>query len=466
MSDFLPFVVIGISVGAIYGLAGTGLVLTYKTSGIFNFAYGALATVSVFVFHWLHYQHGLAWPLAAVICVFVLGPAMGILLELLARQLMTVDHTLQIASTIGLVLWVVALGGIWFQHVTGSFPPFLPTSTVEIGSVNVQWQQIIVVIVSLVATIALYGYLRFTRLGTGMRAVVDDPDLLSLTGSSPIRVRRWAWIIGSSFAALSGLLIAPSLPINALLLTLLVVQAFGAAAIGYFSNLPLTYAGGIAIGIAGALATKYVVDVPWLAGLPAGLPFIVLFVVLLVTPRAKLAARRFIPPRTIPPSWHAPVRVRVVVGRALRRIPVCDSVIGGHEGRDLLGRAPTGDPHPFARAPGAYVTPGVAVPVLVRGDRRLHDGALHQRLRHSVVGRAAPGRAGRRTGRCRDRDPCDPALGCVPRARNAGLRHPPRTDGVHAGLHVRHRCSDAQGGASQLRSRLRARRAAIRACTS
>ena len=38
MSDFLPFVVIGISVGAIYGLAGTGLVLTYKTSGIFNFA--------------------------------------------------------------------------------------------------------------------------------------------------------------------------------------------------------------------------------------------------------------------------------------------------------------------------------------------------------------------------------------------------------------------------------------------
>src|SRR6476659_1097067 len=114
MSEFLPFVVIGISVGAIYGLAGTGLVLTYKTSGIFNFAYGALATVSVFVFHWLHYQHGLAWPLAAVICVFVLGPAMGLLLELLARQLMQVDHTLQIASMIGLVLWVVALGGIWF----------------------------------------------------------------------------------------------------------------------------------------------------------------------------------------------------------------------------------------------------------------------------------------------------------------------------------------------------------------
>src|SRR5262245_59607631 len=111
-------------------MAGTGLVLTYKTSGIFNFAFGSLATVSVFVFHWLHVQHGIPWPLAAAMCTLVLGPLMGILLELLARQLMRVDHTLQIASTIGLVLWVVAIGTIWFEDVTGSFPAFLPTSTV------------------------------------------------------------------------------------------------------------------------------------------------------------------------------------------------------------------------------------------------------------------------------------------------------------------------------------------------
>ena len=51
-------------------------------------------------------------------------------------------------------------------------------------------------------------------------------------------------MIGSSFAALSGLLIAPNLQLSALALTLLVVQAFSAAAIGYFTNLPLTYVGG------------------------------------------------------------------------------------------------------------------------------------------------------------------------------------------------------------------------------
>ena len=314
MSEIWPFIVIGISVGSVYGLAGTGLVLQYKTSGIFNFAYGALATVSVFVFYWLHVQNGWPWPLTAFVCVFVLGPVMGILLELLARRLATVDHTLQIASTVGLVLWVVAMGSIWLSDVTDSFPPFLPTSTVELGGVNIQWQQIIVAIIALVSTIALYLFLRSTRLGTAMRGVVDDPELLSVTGESPVRVRRWAWIIGSSFAALSGLLIAPSLPVQALILTLLVVQAFGAAAIGYFSNLPLTYVGGLLIGIGGALATKYVVDVPWLIGLPSGLPFIVLFVVLLVTPRSKLAPRRFLTPRTIRTSWHAPTRMRVLAG--------------------------------------------------------------------------------------------------------------------------------------------------------
>ncbi|HEY3673953.1 MAG TPA: branched-chain amino acid ABC transporter permease/ATP-binding protein, partial [Acidimicrobiia bacterium] len=314
MSELWPFIVIGISVGSVYGLAGTGLVLQYKTSGIFNFAYGALATVSVFVFYWLHVQNGWPWPLTAFVCVFVLGPVMGVLMELLARRLANVDHTLQIASTVGLVLWVVAVGSIWLSDVTDSFPAFLPTSTVEIGGVNVQWQQIIVAIIALVATGALFLFLRSTRLGTAMRGVVDDPELLSVMGESPVRVRRWAWIIGSSFAALSGLLIAPSLPVQALILTLLVVQAFGAAAIGYFSNLPLTYLGGLLIGIAGALATKYVVNVPWLIGLPSGLPFIVLFVALLVTPRSKLAPHRFLTPRTIPQSWHAPTRMRVLAG--------------------------------------------------------------------------------------------------------------------------------------------------------
>ena len=77
-----------------------------------------------------------------------------------------------------------------------------------------------------------------------MQAAIEDPDLLAAKGINPVRVRRWAWIIGSCFATVSGMLLAPVTSLNASVLTLLVFYAFGAAAIGMFDSLLLTHAGG------------------------------------------------------------------------------------------------------------------------------------------------------------------------------------------------------------------------------
>ena len=312
MHYFLPFVVIGLTVGSVYGLCAVGLVLTYKTSGIFNFAQGSIATLAVFVFFWLRTQHHWPWPLAAVISVLVLGPIIGVLLELMARIMANVADVLKVAATIGIVITVLAIGDIWYGSVTTSFPAYLPTSTFRVLGVNVGWDQLTVFLISLFATGALYYFFRYVRLGSAMRAVVDDPALVAMTGENPLRVRRWAWVIGSTFATLSGILLAPSLSLNGLVLTELLVQAFGAAAIGYFSSLPLTYVGGLIVGIAGALATKYVAQVPSLSGLPLGLPFIILFLVLIFTPPAKLATRRYVPTIRFPEPYYAPPRVRVM----------------------------------------------------------------------------------------------------------------------------------------------------------
>jgi ABC-type branched-subunit amino acid transport system permease subunit len=148
-----------------------------------------------------------------------------------------------------------------------------------------------------------------------MRAVVDNSDLLGLTGISPVRVRVTSWVIGSCFAALSGLLIAPTLGLDAFLLTLLVVQAFGAAAIGAFGSLPLTYVGGLVIGIGAAVSRKYVGQVPNLSGFPASFPFIVLFVVLLVIPSRRLRQVPDAVQRPRPPS--APLPAPAVLGLGL-----------------------------------------------------------------------------------------------------------------------------------------------------
>ena len=312
LTDFLPFIVIGITTGAVYGLAGTGLVLTYKTSGIFNFAYGAIAAVAVFVFYFLHDRHGIPWPYAAALCLFVLSPIEGLGLELLARILEPATATIKVVATVGLLLIVVGVGTLWYGNANVNFPAFLNTNTIHILGVNVGWDQITVLCISLVATAALYYFFRTVRLGVAMRGVVDNPDLVSMTGTNPLAVRRWAWIIGTIFASMAGLLLAPSLSLNAEIITLLVVEAFGAAAIGYFSSLPLTFVGGLVIGIAGAIATKYAARVTWLTGLSAGLPFVILFIVLIVTPRARLAERRVVTTLALRRSWYAPTRMRLV----------------------------------------------------------------------------------------------------------------------------------------------------------
>ena len=116
MQEFLPFIVIGIATGAVYGLAGVGLVLAYKTSGIFNLAYGAIAALTVFVFYWLHDEHGWPWGLAAAVCVLVIGPAEGLLMELVGRALERASATLKVVATVGLLSanagWIFASRGL------------------------------------------------------------------------------------------------------------------------------------------------------------------------------------------------------------------------------------------------------------------------------------------------------------------------------------------------------------------
>ena len=312
----LPFIIAGLTTGSVYGLAGVGLVLTYKTSGVFNFAQGALATVAAYLFYTLHVQHGMAWPLAGFICVFVLGPVLGLLLEILARALANANLNTQVASTVGILLMVQAgVVLIYGTTVVRNIPPFLPGGTYDIAGTSVTSSQIVVFAVGVAATAALYGWFRLARGGVAMRGVVDNPELLDIAGTSPLRVRRLAWIIGSIFACASGVLLGPFINLDPTTLTFLIVSAFGAAAIGRFSNLPGTYIGGLALGIAASLCTKYFTS-GVLSGLSSALPFLVLFVVLMVSPRRRLEDHvQAIPERS--GGWTTPWPLQVIGGVAL-----------------------------------------------------------------------------------------------------------------------------------------------------
>jgi len=314
VTDVLPFIIAGLTVGSVYALAGSGLVLTFKTSGIFNFGHGALATVAVYVFYYTYVEAQLPLVPCLLISVLGVGVALGLLMERLARSLSTAPVALQAAATVGLILIAQAGARLAFGGAPLFFPHYLPLGTVETFGVIVTYEQIVTMTVALASTLALAVFFKKSRLGVAMRGVVDDPTLLARTGTSPVTVRRCAWIAGSIFVCLSGVLLAPSVNLDSMVLTLLVAQSFGAAAIGRFSHIPMTYVGGLAIGVLAALTTRYVSGTSqYLAGLSQSIPFIVLFLVLVVTPRAKLVDHRAVAARLASP-WRAPARVQLVGG--------------------------------------------------------------------------------------------------------------------------------------------------------
>jgi ABC-type branched-subunit amino acid transport system ATPase component/branched-subunit amino acid ABC-type transport system permease component len=313
MHELLPYIVVGVTSGSAYALVALGLVLTYKTSGIFNFAHGALATASAYVFYALHVEHGVPWPLAGAVSVLVVGIVFGYILERTAKGLERANLAARIVAMVGILLIIQSVCELIFGNQSLTVTPFLSVSEVNLFGVEVTYDKIIIVVLSIAAMLLLYGFFRWSRLGKSMRAVVDNPELLDLCGTSPVKVRRAAWIIGSLFATLSGPLLIEILGrVDAGTLTALVVSAFAAAALGSFSSLPLTYVGGLLIGVAGSVGDELVgsSQSPILDALPAATPFVILFVLMLVMPKSRLRLRSIVP-RKPQPRWSAPRRVQI-----------------------------------------------------------------------------------------------------------------------------------------------------------
>lgn len=314
IQDLLPFVVSGLVAGALYGLAATGLVLTYKTSNVFNFSHGAIGAGSAYLFYELRDLVGIPAWLAVALTVGLAAPLLGLLLSALAARLANVSTAQRVVGTVGVLLVIQGAIELRYGATARSFNTSLPSTTFRFGGINIGYDQLITAVVAAGAVVVLSVLFRATRLGLQMRAVADNDELLGLTGEAPIAVRAKAWMLGAAFAAGSGILLAPAIGLDALVLTLVVVQAFGAAAIGRFQSTTLAFVGGLGIGVTQSLlnAPRVRDVVPFLdnlRGIDQAIPFIVLFAVLLMIRPDRLRER--VVPRPARSRVHPP---RVVVG--------------------------------------------------------------------------------------------------------------------------------------------------------
>ena len=297
METFLQYTVLGLVTGGVYGIAASGLVVTYTTSGIFNFAHGAVAMLAAFSYWQMRFGWGWPAPVALVVVLGVLAPLLGAALYgVVMRGLRGTSEVARIVVPVSVMLGFLALS-TWVWDPTPRSPRlflmfFGADRTISIGGVNVAWHEAAALVIACVVALGLRFLFFSTRTGVAMRAVVDDPDLLELNAGRPERLAMASWALGAFLAALAGVLITPiqGSAMSAQALTLLVIDAFAAAMFGRLRSVPRTFVGALVLGLLGSYVIGYFPSErwTWTGNFRVSLPMIALFVVLLFLPQDRL----------------------------------------------------------------------------------------------------------------------------------------------------------------------------------
>jgi branched-chain amino acid transport system permease protein len=315
--DFFRAVLQGTPPGAVYALIALGFVLTYKTSGVFNLAFGAQAYVSAAMFFKARTEW--EWPIvpALIVSVVILAPLVGLILErFIFRHLRTASAVSKLVVSIGLTVAMPAIFDIVasFTAVAGSTPTGIVSGGATVfydpfGVYPFSRDELAQLVVAVAAMLGLWALFRFTALGLKMRAVVESPRMTELNRVNSNRVSAFSWALSSFFAGLAGVLIAPRFnTLAAPDFFGLVVVAVAAAAVGRLVSLPKARAGGLGLGITIALFNTFIPQwsdtLTWLQpiqdNITPAVPFLLLFAIFVFWPAIRKA------PETTDPMAPAP----------------------------------------------------------------------------------------------------------------------------------------------------------------
>ena len=297
LTSFLQFTLIGISAGCVFAIAASGLVLTYTTTGVFNFAHGGIGMVAAFVYYQLKVDVGLPAPIALVLVLGGLAPLVGFILERIMRSFRNAPPGTTLTVTIALTILLIGVIQYLYQsdgeQRTTSY--LFGDRAISIVGARIRWDEVAFFLTAVAVAIGLRYLLKATRTGVAMRAVVDNAELAALTGAPPRTIARTSWVLGSVLAALAGVLYAPTAgALDAINLTFFVLSAYGAAVFGRLRSLALTFGGAIMLGLVQGYAPIGFPKSELWNHLQVGVPGVFLFLVLLALPDAKLTVGRIV----------------------------------------------------------------------------------------------------------------------------------------------------------------------------
>ncbi len=244
----------GVAVGAVAALAGLGVLVTYRTTGVFNIASGGMAMMVAYVL-WQAVTVW-NWPIgvAAPLALFIVGPALGLAAEWavfrpLRRRAASTAETL-VASTGLLVLLLGMASQIWGLQARQDAPALVQPGAVDLpGGATIDRSSLAQLLIAIIVCLVLTAVARRTRAGLLARAVVDQRSLARLAGVNADRVAAIGWALGGGLAGLAGVLLAPSTQLSPYGLTLIVLETLAVVVIAKLQSAIAVVVSALALGI-------------------------------------------------------------------------------------------------------------------------------------------------------------------------------------------------------------------------
>jgi branched-chain amino acid transport system permease protein len=336
IDTYLQFLLLGTGAGAIYAAIALGLLMTYRSSGVVNFAHGAAAMYGAYVFVGLRVDGILLLPLpgaAGRVHLEAMGglPAAAIAiaattaLELgvyyaVFRPLRDAPPLSRLLASVGVMVALQAIVTLQYGADAISVPRVLPATAVSVLGKPLPSDRLWLAGIVVIASVALSAAYRYLRLGLASRAAAEDETALALLGWSPDRVAAANWAFAGGLAGGAGVLIGPITSADPVTFTLLVVPALAAALVAGFSSFAATTATALALGMVQSMLIEVQAHASWLpaTGVGKALP-------LLLIGFAAVARGSMLPPR----GQLSQRRLPVVAAAGRPALPVAASVACG-----------------------------------------------------------------------------------------------------------------------------------------
>ena len=290
-ADFQPYIVTGLALGGIYALSGVGLVVLYRATGVLNLAFGAVGAMGAFIAYSIIKAGNPDW-VGWIACILFAGVVTLVYGLVFGPALAGRGPLVQAVSTLGLALILFGAIDLLWPTTGGQSPSIsFPTDSSTVftfSQLSVSWTQLIALLLGIVIAAGTGAFLRFSKLGTAMRAMANDREITATLGVPVRRVEAAAWLGCGLLAGLAGIMLADMSALDdTTLVFTVVISSLAAALIGQLRSIPVTFAAALVIGVVHDLLTPITQVQPY----QDMTPFVLAVIALLVMSRGAVMTR-------------------------------------------------------------------------------------------------------------------------------------------------------------------------------